>query len=118
MRIALVCSILAAGVLASEPVLAHRPSGRECTEASEFIRNAALARDNGTSRREFVERLEADLLVIRAFPAELRWFVQDDDDERFLRAAVARVFDTTLGPAALEAEFRERCADYARLATN
>jgi hypothetical protein len=85
-------------------------SAGECREGGDFIRNAALARDAGATREFFVGRLEDDLLAIRAFPAELRWFAHDSADEEFLRAEVHAVFDA---PAASELHrdaFLERCA--------
>jgi hypothetical protein len=85
-------------------------SAGECREGGDFIRNAALARDAGATRKFFVGRLEDDLLTIRAFPPALRWFAHDSADEAFLRAEVQAVFDA---PAASERHrdaFLERCA--------
>lgn len=72
---------------------AHRPSVQECREAGEFIRNAALARDNGMRREAFIDQLHGDLVAIRSHPPAMRWFAQDPDDEAFLVAAVEKVFD-------------------------
>src|SRR5260221_2520987 len=72
---------------------AQAHSTRECREGGDFIRNAALSRDTGTTREFFVGRLEEDFLTIRAFPPALRWFVHDQDDERFLRAEVEAGYD-------------------------
>ena len=88
---------------------AHPHSARECREGSDFIRNAALARDNGTTREFFVGRLDDDLATIRAFPPTLRWFVHDRDDERFLRAEVEAVFDAPDRSEQHRAGFLERC---------
>ena len=85
-------------------------SASECREGGDFIRNAALARDAGATREFFAGRLEDDLITIRAFPAELRWFAHDAADEAFLRAEVHAVFDA---PAASELHrdaFLDRCA--------
>src|SRR4029453_10400446 len=93
--IAVVCLLTAGGAAwASVPTLA------DCLEGSDFIANAARSRDNGITRAAFLERLSEDFVAIRAFPAELRWFVKDDDDERFLASAAQRVFDTPAEPAA------------------
>jgi len=81
----------------------------ECSEGGEFIRNAALARENGISREFFLGRLEEDLMVIRAFPPELRWFVQDDSDEAFLSERAAKVFDEPKKPEEHEAAFVRDC---------
>lgn len=82
---------------------------RECAEGGEFIRNAALARDTGISREFFIGKLEEDLLLIRAFPPELRWFAQDDSDEAFLSEQAARVFDAPKKPEEHEAAFVREC---------
>lgn len=90
--------------------VAQPHSARECREGGDFIRNAALARDSGATREFFLDRLEDDLLAIRAFPPALRWFVRDATDEDFLRTEVYAVFDD---PAASERHrdgFLERCA--------
>jgi hypothetical protein len=87
---------------------AHSP--RECREGGDFIRNAALSRDGGTTREFFVGRLEEDLLTIRAFPPSLRWFVRNPDDEVFLRAEVEAVFDAPDESERHRAGFLERCA--------
>jgi hypothetical protein len=81
----------------------------ECSEGGEFIRNAAIARDNGISRDFFIGRLEEDLVLIRAFPPDLRWFVQDDDDEQFLTERAALVFDQPMKPEQHEASFVTEC---------
>src|SRR5687768_6880794 len=59
------------------------PTLAECDEASDFIANAAHARDNGMQRDAFLERMQADFVTPRAFPPALRWFARDDADERF-----------------------------------
>ncbi|HUK04286.1 MAG TPA: hypothetical protein VLV90_04305 [Burkholderiales bacterium] len=88
---------------------AHPHSARECSEGGDFIRNAARSRDTGTTREFFVSRLEEDLLLIRAFPPALRWFVFDEDDEQFLRVEVEAVFDAPEEGERHRAEFVERC---------
>ena len=81
----------------------------ECREGGDFIRNAALARDGGTTREFFVGRLEEDFVTIRAFPAALRWFVRDEEDEKFLRAEVESVFDAPANSEQHRARFLESC---------
>jgi hypothetical protein len=85
----------------------------ECIEGSEFIANAARARDNGVGRETFLDRLEADLIAIRAFPPALRWFARDRDDEQFLFDAAARVFDRPRAPEQHHADFLAGCLDRA-----
>ncbi len=83
----------------------------ECFEGSDFIANAALARDNGMSRAEFLERMEGDFLMIAAYPPELRWFAKDRDDERFLLSAAREVFDAPAAPDGHRARFLAACFD-------
>jgi hypothetical protein len=85
----------------------------DCLEGSDFVANAARSRDNGMTRASFLERLDADLVAIRAFPSELRWFARDRDDERFLVAEAARVFDRPQAPERHQAEFLAACLDRA-----
>lgn len=101
--------ILATAMLCSSAA-AQPHSARECREGGDFIRNAALSRDSGTTRAFFVGRLEDDLQMIQAFPASLRWFAHDPDDERFLRAEVEAVFDSPESSELHRAGFMERCA--------
>ena len=105
-------SILALTLLLSTGAAAQHSAG-ECREGSDFIRNAALSRDNGTTREFFIGRLDEDLETIQAFPAALRWFVHDKDDEQFLRAEVEAVFDAPQPSEQHRAEFLERCTQRA-----
>ena len=88
---------------------AQAHSVRECSEGGDFIRNAALSRDAGTTHDFFVDRLESDLVTIRAFPAALRWFVHNRDDEVFLRAEVEAVFGAPASSEQHRSDFMERC---------
>ncbi|MGH8765510.1 MAG: hypothetical protein ACRET8_07315 [Burkholderiales bacterium] len=107
--------IIAAALVLSSAAVAQPHSAGECREGSDFIRNAALSRDNGTTREFFVKRLEEDFVMIRAFPKSLRWFVQDEDDEQFLRAEVEAVFDAPLPSDQHRAGFLVRCVERARV---
>ena len=89
-------------------------SARDCREGGDFIRNAALSRDGGATRTFFVGRLEEDMITIRAFPVQLRWFVRSPDDEQFLRAEVEAVFDAPLTGDQHRAGFLERCVERAQ----
>ena len=90
---------------------ASRPSMNECFEGSEFIGNAALSRDAGMPATAFLDRMEEDFVLIRAFPNELRWFVHDADDESFLLRETREVFDHP-GPAADHRRaFLEACVE-------
>lgn len=86
---------------------------QECVEASDFVANAARARDNGMTREAFIARLEDDFIVIRAYPPALRWFVRDEDDERFLRESVRAVYDRPLLPERHREAFLVACLDRA-----
>jgi len=104
-------SLIAIATLGLSFGIAAQPhSPRECREGGDFIRNAALSRDSGTTREFFVGRLEDDLVTIRAFPPSLRWFVHNREDEAFLRAEVEAVFDAPASSEQHRAGFLERCA--------
>lgn len=89
--------------------LAHKPSVQECREAGEFVRNAALARDNGLKREIFMGQLLGDLMAIQSHPPEMRWFAQDSDDEAFLVAVVEKVFDAPAKSTEHESETLRMC---------
>jgi hypothetical protein len=104
---------------------AHDLTLGECLEGGAFIKNAAMSRDNGITREVFLERMEGDLLAIRQYPAHLRWFVQDQDDEALLVQAARTVFDSPRDPPTHQSEFLARCVervgrgpgtDYSRMA--
>jgi hypothetical protein len=107
-------AFLALAVLLPVAAAAHPHSASECREGGDFIRNAALSRDGGATREFFLGRLEEDLLTIRAFPAALRWFVSDEEDERFLRAEVEAVFDAPQDSERHRADFVARCEQRAQ----
>ncbi|MCX7893893.1 MAG: hypothetical protein N2544_16185 [Burkholderiales bacterium] len=81
----------------------------ECVEGSDFIGNAARSRDNGIARSEFIGRLKGDIVAIQAYPAHLRWFVQDADDAEFLIEEAETVFDSNDKPETHAASFFKRC---------
>lgn len=88
---------------------AHERSIQECIEGSEFIEHAAMSRDNGHSREKFMRQLYADLEAIQSYPAALRWFVQDYDDQALLVSATEEVFDTPGEPTDHRGRFMNRC---------
>ncbi len=102
------CSLLVLA-LAAGGAAASVPSVDECLEASDFIANAARARDNGIARDRFLERLDADFSTIQAFPQPLRWFAHDREDEHFLRRAAVAVFDAPAPPDEHRAAFLRAC---------
>ncbi|MFC7515478.1 hypothetical protein ACFQUU_10715 [Herbaspirillum sp. GCM10030257] len=91
----------------------HALSPQECAEGGDFIRNAALARDNGMTEEQFMSRIEEDLEVIKAFPPELRWFVQDDNDAQLLLTAASSVFREPKQAAVHRLEFLIACMNRA-----
>src|SRR5258708_19230090 len=88
---------------------ASTPSSTECTEAAEFIGNAAKARENGMPREAFLLQMQSDFDTIRAFPTELRWFVHDQADEAFLLSAARSVFDRPEPPELHRVNFFHAC---------
>ncbi len=87
------------------PSIAGRPTMAECLEGSDFIRNAALSRDAGVAAEVFLERMSEVFFAIRAFPAQLRWFVHDAGDETFLVEQTRLVFDQPSNPNDHSAHF-------------
>jgi len=102
--------LLAALAAAASTALAHRPSYEECLEGSDFIANAARARDNGISKSEFVSRMREDIEMIQAYPPQLRWFVQDGEDATFLIGHAEQVFDAPRAPKAHQTDFLASCS--------
>jgi hypothetical protein len=90
---------------------AHDLTLDECIEGSDFIMHAAMSRDYGVTREVFLERMRTDLQAIQQFPPQLRWFVQDNDDEQLLVQAAETVFDTPREPATHQSEFLTTCAE-------
>jgi hypothetical protein len=90
---------------------AHGLTLRECLEGGDFIKHAAMSRDNGITREVFLERIESDLLAIRQYPPHLRWFVQDQDDEALLVQAARTVFDSPRDPPSHVSEFLAKCVE-------
>ena len=109
--LALVVALAAATL---QPARAGVPSVEECLEASDFIANAARARDNGLARERFLDRMDADFTAVRAFPPGLRWFVHDGEDESFLRDSVQSVFDQPATPEDHRSAFLRACFDRMR----
>jgi hypothetical protein len=113
-RRALALRLVICGALAAlSPADASVPSLADCFEGSDFIANAAQSRDNGMTRDAFMNRLAEDFVTIHAFPAELRWFAKDEDDEQFLADAARFVFDAPATPADHRTQFLRAC--FARL---
>jgi len=91
------------------PAGAYTLSLDECLEGSEFILHAAMSRDQGMTRDDFVGRVHADLAAIQQFPPELRWFAQDEEDAALLVHASEKVFDQPQQAREHQADFLETC---------
>jgi hypothetical protein len=97
-------------LMCSQGAQSHVLSEQECSEGGDFIRNAALSRDGGMSGSTFLGKFSDDLVLIKAFPPELRWFVQDQADEDFLFAKAAEVFEKPEDPEIHQRRFLTECA--------
>ena len=105
--------ILAAALLGTAlPAWSHDYTLNECFEGADFIKHAAMSRDYGLSREEFLRRLRGDIQAIQAFPPQLRWFVQDTEDEALLTRHAAAVFDAPRAPEVHHAEFLHGCVEH------
>jgi hypothetical protein len=105
----IIASAFAAALWLAGSAAAHPLSREECTEGSDFIKNAALSRENGMDGMTFLARTIEDLALIKSFPPALRWFVQDQHDEDYLLAAVADVFSHPLEPQLHQRRFFGEC---------
>jgi len=94
------------------PVIASGHTSAECREGGEFIRNAAISRDNGLPKDAFLNHLIADLSMIRSLPEELRWFARDEIDESLLVRHAERVYDYRMSARDNEAAFLAECGRY------
>lgn len=84
-------------------------SAGDCAEGGDFIRNAALSRNNGLAAEQFLERLEGDLLMLRGIPEAARWFAYSTIEENLLRQGSLSVFRNPREPQAHRDEFVRLC---------
>lgn len=91
------------------PALAGRHTQAECREGGEFIRNAAMSRDNGLPAEAFLTRLIADLSMIRGLPEGVRWFARDEADESLLIRHAERVYAERMSARDNEEAFLAEC---------
>ena len=101
--------LLACSVVLPRYAAAHALEDTECVEASDFIRNAALSRDNGFLEETFVERMRDDIAAIQSFPPQMRWVVQDDADAAMLIGAVQEAFRSSRSADDLRRQFLDSC---------
>jgi hypothetical protein len=109
-----ICMLAVVTASLALPASAHDLTMDECMEGSDFIMHAAQSRDMGLSREEFISRMQGDILAIQSIPPELRWFVQDADDEALLMSHAEGVFDAPQAPQVHQSHFLETC--FARIA--
>ena len=100
---------IAAALSLAVGAAAHPLSREECAEGGDFIKNAALSRENGMDGMTFLARTIEDFAAIKSFPPSLRWFVQDQYDEDYLLKAVADVFSNPREPQAHQTNFFGDC---------
>src|SRR5262245_8243355 len=94
-----VCEVFAGWLAAfAIPSIALSLTLQECFEGGGFMAHAALARDNWMSKAAFNDKLLSDINLIKTFPRELRWFVQDPEDAEFLLAEATTFFDRPRPP--------------------
>ena len=101
--------LLALSILSLPPAIAHELSKQECMEGTDYIRNAALSREQGMTESAFMDVFDNDLVMLRSIPPTLRWFVQDEDDAEFLRSALNEVFRLPATPDQHARNFAEAC---------
>jgi hypothetical protein len=89
--------------------IASRHTSAECSEGGEFIRNAAISRDNGLPKDAFLRHLIADLSMIRGLPERMRWFAGDQADESLLVLHAERVYDYRMSAKENEEAFLAEC---------
>lgn len=87
----------------------HSLSKQECAEGADCIQRAAHFRDHGVSEARFIGIFDKDAQESQATPPEQRWFMQDEEDRGFLRAAVVGVFQRPIAADEHAAEFYRMC---------
>ena len=103
------CMVALIACMAAAAAGASHLTVEECFEGSDFIANAAHARENGVARDKFLGRMEDDFELIHAYPPALRWFAKDRDDEAFLVESARQVFDAPATPEQHRARFLSAC---------
>lgn len=96
-------------LMVGQPARAESLSATDCAEGGDFIRNAALSRNNGLAAERFLERLEADLQILRGIPPAARWFAYSTIEENLLRQGSLSVFRNPKDPQDHQNEFVRLC---------
>lgn len=105
LRLCQVLPLLAFPLMAT----AHSLSIEECSEGADYILRAAHFRDRGISEARFIRIFDKDVQESQATPPEQRWFMQDEEDRIFLRAALLKVFQQPEAAGEHAAEFYHAC---------
>lgn len=105
----LVALVLWGGCLGVTSASDFLPTARECHEASDFIRNAALSRDNGYSKKFLLGRFDDDMMVLSGMDPQKRWFVRSKGATQFLRQALHDVFVVKRKPGDQAGIFLRSC---------
>lgn len=113
-RILLIILMAWTSVSAAPVFYDFQPTQRECEEATDFIRNAALSRNNGYTKQKIVGLFDDNVTVLSSMDPEKRWFVRSPGATRFLRDTLVIVFDAPGRPGEHAARFLESCLDHAR----
>lgn len=88
---------------------AHPFSKQECTEGANYIHRVAHYRDHGITEEQLLGIFDKDVQESQAIPPDERWFMQDEEDRMFLRAAVVNVFRKPGVAEEQAAEFYHKC---------
>lgn len=108
-KFSVLAASLALGLVFANGAIAVSLSAGDCSEGGDFIRNAALSRDNGIKAEQFINTLEDDLSRVRDMPAASRWFAYSDIEAQMLRKATYGVFMKPKDADRHRAEFIQFC---------
>lgn len=82
----------------------------ECSEGAQMMFNTASGRDIESVRRDdFLMQMQADFMYLRSLPPSVRWFVQDEQDERLLYGHAQRIWSAPQKPAEHAQAFLQAC---------
>jgi hypothetical protein len=98
--------------------IAHSFNFQECEEASDFVKNTAVARDHGVPESILISRISDNIEILRNLPSPLHHFVQDDEDAKRLLAAAVDVFQHPKSAHAHQVDFFHDCVSSEKPITN
>jgi hypothetical protein len=97
------------------PCVVNAVTTDECYEGSQFIENAALLRESGKIegvKENFISQMFEDFEKLKSVPEELRWFVQNENDEFFILNQALKVWENKKEPSKHREEFLFDCLIY------